>query len=597
MAVAQQRLRIDAHDLYSSFRASLPRGDFDWTLAKDAEQFGVPTPPIVSLSRLVSDRAKGDLTARDQLGCYLRETAERAGACRVESSWQEDGRRFQSFMDHFVIEGDAVVNVNDLISFGSNGGSNVAARFLPEQLGTQVVLHCIAAVQANAADNFYICITDTESGADEMIRLGAGSLTVTRDTNTWEITGKVPRLFSLAVGGGVFSLYVNGALLWRRRRSGLQNPSGIEFKLLGATESAATDGVVFDYELWSLNCSFAGFDLEEPGRIAALATAYAEQRQAKPLYELLNAIDGLDSDVSESAVLDTMATVTQTLRGYPEWLIAGLERSLSPGGRNQWSRLAAELVPAPTVEVSNLTVQLSRNPATDVSIWRMLGRKSSEKFLVLNDVAFRLFPGDVFGIIGHNGAGKSTLLRCLAGLIPIKTGRIFVRGSHMLLRSGFGLRLELTGRENIISLGIYMGLSYKEIATKVNEIVEFAELGEHIDKPVKYYSDGMLSRLTFSTATSLTPEILMLDELLGAGDIKFQAKAQERLHRFIEKSHVVILVTHSVSFVRQYCNKALVLSRGRQIFFGDPQQAVSCYLNDLQLSEAAAQRAAAEPRL
>jgi ABC-type polysaccharide/polyol phosphate transport system ATPase subunit len=264
-------------------------------------------------------------------------------------------------------------------------------------------------------------------------------------------------------------------------------------------------------------------------------------------------------------------------------VVRSLESLLPSPDRTRWNEVAARIVPRPVIEVDDLTVRFHKDFARASHI---LGRfrRDAETFNVLESVNFSAYPGDVVGIIGHNGAGKSTFLRTLAGLIPIDAGRIRVRNNFMLLRGGLGIRPHLTGRENVVSAGIYMGLTPNDARKLIDDILEFSELGEHFDRPTKYYSDGMMSRLIFSLATSVSPEILLLDELLGAGDISFQEKAKRRMDNFIRSSRVVIVVTHGVQFVRESCNKALVLDHGKQLYFGEPEKAVSVYLTQLNMS-------------
>nr|MBP7653145.1 ABC transporter ATP-binding protein [Candidatus Dependentiae bacterium] len=215
---------------------------------------------------------------------------------------------------------------------------------------------------------------------------------------------------------------------------------------------------------------------------------------------------------------------------------------------------------------------------------RLLKRKKLDYFYALTNINFKVYKGDIIGIIGANGAGKSTLLKAIAGLVPIKTGKIGIFGQHLLLSPGMGIRNELSGRDNIYLAGCFMGLTKNKIDKIFDEIVEFSELSEFIDQPFKFYSDGMKSRLVFSIATNIAPEILMLDELLSAGDIKFQQKAAKRMDELIDKAKVVVIVTHSVSFVKQKCNKALLISHGKQIYYGDPDIAVTYYFNELHMS-------------
>jgi len=143
------------------------------------------------------------------------------------------------------------------------------------------------------------------------------------------------------------------------------------------------------------------------------------------------------------------------------------------------------------------------------------------------------------------------------------------------------MQQELTGRENILLAGLYMGLTPREVDEIVDDVIEFSEIGEHIDRPYQYYSDGMRARLIFSLATSISPELLMLDELLGAGDIGFQEKAARRLDTFIRNAKVVFVVQHGTDFVMTRCTKCLYIKDGRQAYFGDPRIAVEMYQSDI----------------
>ncbi len=569
-------------DLYVAFRNALLSGSqYDWTLPEHVDQSAEAELPLVTVTRLVEDRANYKPDARDNIRTYLAAIAAKSGAkIRASTLAGNPGR--------LISGGEAAPRISDdFIYFGSNGGTDGEASLaIDTDAGGCAVLHCLAYITATAADHFYVSLEDARSDLSEAIRIGSGGVTMVRDFYALDIGGRTPRLYSLAVGGGFFSVYINGALVWRRKRPDAQRPAGLAFKLLGRTSSASTDGGVFEYEFWSLDAPFTGFDTDEQAHLDAWAGSLAAKAAVFPLYQLTRSISDFSLDTNEAAVIRAMTEAMGTIKGHPDWMFQTLEKALSPEGRARWTSVARGLTPAPIIDVENVSVSFSRNPSADLSLWRHLRRRPTNHFPVLSGVNFQAYPGDVVGVIGHNGAGKSTLLRTLAGLVPIKTGKILVRGNHMLLRGGLGLRLELSGRENIVSLGIYMGLSYRRIMALVDEIIDFAELADHIDKPAKYYSDGMLSRLVFSTATSVSPEILMLDELLGAGDIKFQDKAQKRLREFMNRSKLVIVVTHSVAFVREQCNKAMVLSNGRQIYFGEPVQAVSTYLADLHLSPA-----------
>lgn len=202
---------------------------------------------------------------------------------------------------------------------------------------------------------------------------------------------------------------------------------------------------------------------------------------------------------------------------------------------------------------------------------------------VVEDVSLELRYGNVLGIIGNNGAGKSTLLRAIAGIVDYE-GRIHVNGLSRLLVMGVGIQEELTGKENIRLGCLYLGMRRKEITRRLPEILEFAELTDAQDLPYRYYSDGMKARLLFSIATSVEPDILLLDELLGAGDVRFRAKATARMEQLIEGSKAMIIVTHNLSFVRERATQVIYMDRGRVRFVGDPHRAVDLYFEDNQLA-------------
>jgi len=188
----------------------------------------------------------------------------------------------------------------------------------------------------------------------------------------------------------------------------------------------------------------------------------------------------------------------------------------------------------------------------------------------LDSITFKLFDGDRLGLVGHNGAGKSTLLKVLAGVYEPDKGRIAVNGRiSSMIDINLGLDLDLTGRENIITMGRMRGFNIKEILAKIPEIIEFSELGQFIDLPIKTYSAGMTTRLVFGVATSLEPDILLMDEWIGAGDAGFFQKAVDRLNSILRQSRIIVLASHNFGLIQEICNKLLVLEGGRQIYFGN----------------------------
>lgn len=198
----------------------------------------------------------------------------------------------------------------------------------------------------------------------------------------------------------------------------------------------------------------------------------------------------------------------------------------------------------------------------------------------LNNISLNLKPGDRLGLIGHNGAGKSTLLNVMAGIYKPVSGLI---NSHGKIASFFNLALGMdsadTGLENIRTIGLYLGMTPKEIAAKTEEIIHFTDLADFINLPVRTYSNGMLTRLTFGIATSLEPDILLIDESIGAGDQSFAAKAKQRLNEFYNKISIIVVATHSNELIRQICNKVALLEHGKIIKIGLVDDVLDNYCN------------------
>jgi lipopolysaccharide transport system ATP-binding protein len=208
--------------------------------------------------------------------------------------------------------------------------------------------------------------------------------------------------------------------------------------------------------------------------------------------------------------------------------------------------------------------------------------RSREEFWALRDIDFEIARGETFGIIGHNGAGKSTLLKILARVTPPTTGVIELRGRvGALLEVGTGFHAELTGRENVFLNGAILGMSRSEIERKFDEIVAFAEVEQFIDTPVKRYSSGMYLRLAFSVAAHLEPEILIVDEVLSVGDLKFQQKCLGRMEEVATEGRTVLFVSHNLTAVRKLCPRSMLLSGGRMVTEGDTVDVINTYVGGL----------------
>ena len=232
------------------------------------------------------------------------------------------------------------------------------------------------------------------------------------------------------------------------------------------------------------------------------------------------------------------------------------------------------------VEAKNLTVayKLNEFQSSTLKEWifnRLGGRGKSQDFLAVNNVNFSMRRGESVALVGHNGSGKSTLLRALAGIIPPgKGGYARVEGRIApLIELGAGFDGELSGRENIYLSCLLMGLSLEEIDTRIEAIIDFSELREFIHVPVKNYSSGMYARLGFACATSVDPDLLIVDEVLAVGDTNFAAKCLRRITELREKGVSVLIVSHDEGTVRRFCDRAVVLNKGIVVFDGEVDRA------------------------
>jgi lipopolysaccharide transport system ATP-binding protein len=205
------------------------------------------------------------------------------------------------------------------------------------------------------------------------------------------------------------------------------------------------------------------------------------------------------------------------------------------------------------------------------------------EFLAVDNVSFDLRRGECLGLIGHNGAGKTTLLKMLNGLIKPDAGRIEMRGRvGALIALGAGFNPILSGRENIYVNGSILGLTKAEIDTKIDDIIDFAEIGEFIDAPVQNYSSGMQVRLGFAVASALQPSILLLDEVLAVGDVAFQAKCFNKLADLRREGVPFILVSHNMHQISRYCQKVVFMKKGSIAFVGDAEEGIGLFLADMK---------------
>jgi ABC-type polysaccharide/polyol phosphate transport system ATPase subunit len=229
-------------------------------------------------------------------------------------------------------------------------------------------------------------------------------------------------------------------------------------------------------------------------------------------------------------------------------------------------------------------------------------RTGPTHFWALRHLDLQIRHGEAVGLIGPNGAGKSTLLLALAGILQPSEGTVAVDGRvSTLLTLGAGFDSELTGRDNITLAGAFLGIEAAEMDRLKPGIIEFAEIGAFIDAPVKTYSMGMKARLGFAIATAVTPDILLLDEVLGTGDQTFRARSQARVRELVDRAKAIVLVTHDLTFVSEFCNRAILLEKGQIISQGDPAEIVDLYRERVAqhkvLAEESAKRFASVPRV
>jgi ABC-type polysaccharide/polyol phosphate transport system ATPase subunit len=224
--------------------------------------------------------------------------------------------------------------------------------------------------------------------------------------------------------------------------------------------------------------------------------------------------------------------------------------------------------------------------------WFRHGKSNSMHVQALEHIDLTVQEGERLGVIGHNGAGKSTLLKLLAGVYPPTTGQREVRGQICsLFDIALGFEQESNGWENIKYRGYLQGETPKSIQAKMQEIAEFSELGNFLDMPIRYYSTGMMVRLAFSIATAIKPEILLVDEVLSAGDLSFQNKARDRMQNLMTSARAVVLVSHDLSSIGKLCDRTLWLDHGRMRMMGPTKEVVAAY--SAQQADSATQRKAA----
>lgn len=235
------------------------------------------------------------------------------------------------------------------------------------------------------------------------------------------------------------------------------------------------------------------------------------------------------------------------------------------------------------IEVSNVTMRFRMNSDKMLSLKEFVttalrGKLRYQEFTALQNVSFTVERGENLGLIGRNGAGKSTMLKIISGILKPTEGRVHCCGNVVpMLELGSGFDLNLTGRENIFLNGSILGYSEEFLNKKYNEIVDFSELGQFIEVPVRNYSSGMLARLGFSVATAVNPEILIVDEILSVGDAQFREKSKRRMLELMGGGTTVLFVSHSIEQIREMCKRVVWLEHGQVKMLGAADEVCNAY--------------------
>jgi ABC-2 type transport system ATP-binding protein len=249
---------------------------------------------------------------------------------------------------------------------------------------------------------------------------------------------------------------------------------------------------------------------------------------------------------------------------------------------------------SPVIRLDNVTQRfrvIHERPDTMRELFSRMFRHNASfhDFEAVKNASLEVRKGEALAIIGRNGSGKSTMLKIIAGVYHPTSGTVEVNGTLApLIELGAGFHHELTGRENILLNGLLMGYTKKEMLERQQSIIDFADIGEFIDAPVKQYSSGMYMRLAFSVATEVNPQILLVDEILAVGDIGFQEKCFERISKFREAGKTIVMVTHAMQNVKRICERAVLIDHGSILVDGTPDEAIDLFHNLMSVEVVAA---------
>lgn len=528
----------------------------------------------------LADLANGGQKDSELYKVHLDRLLQHNGARRTLSTFENGG---QHWLDKAQVEGTGSATAMDRAGVHMVAMSRQSIKLKWSGVvkqGGAVAVHLLIDLSSNIDHNLYITL---DGGKQRALRVSNKSLTWVETASVVHMESRVVFL-TLWRSATRVCVFVNGALKLRKKIEGDISSDSLELNLLGH-ESADLGAGIYGLDVWSLDGELDGFEHERNATLQDELQKSVDAGNLTDVCGFLATFDDVDITPMIGKLLTLLDESLKITKGFPDWGVDRILAALPEKTAAEWRRKNADMLPVPSVKVEGVTIKLFKNPAKKWAIQNLIRFRRAPTFDAVSRVSFNVYPGDILGIIGANGAGKSTLLKAINGLVPIQEGVISLYAKPLLLSPGLGIRDELSGAENIRLACCFMGMSAKEADTIFDDIVSFSELGEFINQPYKFYSDGMKSRLVFSIATSVAPDIIMLDELLNAGDIGFQQKAARRMEETIDRAKAVIIVTHSVPFVLNRCNKALLLHHGQQMEYGSPHTAVARYLDLLRIGD------------
>jgi ABC-type polysaccharide/polyol phosphate transport system ATPase subunit len=461
----------------------------------------------------------------------------------------------------------------------TNGERTQLRHDFPGGQQASVFVHYLVKTNFEGVSEPFVAIRWLHDGANEevIVRFRSSSVVLGQSIEVPVPSGDAFIHVSVGRRAGKDIVLVNGLPAFFRDAT-TPSPTGVTLDVIGAHALPSK----VEIPLLIVDQKEAPFFADDEIKLwfQLMVETFSIKGQLDRLGRLLYAFAGLDNPLSYDSYRLALSSNLKESLAYRDFLTDSLIEMLPKELRQKALSELDGKEPPEALLIEDMAVSIASNPSLHASFGRLMGG-GHQKITLLDGISFRAYAGDIVGIIGKNGAGKTTFLKTLVSAMPLSRGRIFVDGRPILLRPGAGMQGDLTGRENILKTGLYMGFLPGELNELMDEIIEFAELEDHIDRPFRYYSDGMRARLIFSLATAIPRDILLLDELLSAGDMGFQRKAMKRLDDFIARAKLVFVVQHTFDFVLSRCTKCLLLDHGKPVYFGDPAIATELYRESL----------------